>query len=107
MKQQANWKKRIIVLSVLVVLALASVTLCRAYSSALSYRMGSMTEHLKAQLEQEHEVYSSTLFESIDIDRPSKYSFDAEDWVFRVVLSDDPTEYFYVYSSAEREFILQ
>lgn len=90
------------VLLVLILLMAAAWLAFTAVSSSLEYRMMSTKEQLKAHLQQEYQVYSSSLFQSLDIQRPW-YSLSPEAWTYHVTLSEGRGSHTYVWDGAFRE----
>ena len=77
-------KKSLFIIGIMAVLVivLSVITL----HSSLEYKVMANTEMLKAQLEEEYQVYSKELFEYIEVDRPW-YSLSPSEWTFVVKLS--------------------
>ncbi len=71
--------------TVLLLLALMAVFMLHSW---LEYRIMDSTERLKAQLMQEYRVYSSQLFEKVEVKRPW-LSLSPEDWTFAVTFASD------------------
>ena len=72
-------------LTALLILIVMAIIMLR---SMVEYRVMDHTERLKAQLMQEYRVYSSELFEKIEVKR-SWFSLSPEDWIFAVIFASD------------------
>ncbi len=72
-------------LTVLLILIVMAIIMLR---SMVEYRVMDHTERLKAQLMQEYRVYSSQLFEKVEVKRPW-LSLSPEDWTFAVTFASD------------------
>ncbi len=81
-------KRRIFLLGGLTVLLVLAVMAALMFRSWLEYRIMDSTERLKAQLMLEKGVYSSELFEKIEVKRPW-LSLSPEDWTFDVTFAAD------------------
>ncbi|MBR4702993.1 MAG: hypothetical protein IKO91_04035 [Oscillospiraceae bacterium] len=81
-------KRRIFLYGGFTVLLLLAVMAVFMLHSWLEYRIMDSTERLKAQLMQEYRVYSSQLFEKIEVKRPW-LSLSPENWTFAVTFASD------------------
>lgn len=93
-------KKVILIVAIALFIILLYMTFLIIHSS-LTYSMMSYTEKLKAQIQEESQVYSTEL--TITIHR-TWYSLSPEDWTFVVTFNDDK-QCSYNYNDREREFV--
>ena len=80
----------IICLAAVLVVVLSAAIL----HSSLEYKVMANTEMLKAQLKEEHQAYSTELFEHIEVERPW-YSLSPSEWTFVVTLSPNSKAVYY------------
>ncbi len=85
---EPKMKRRIFLLGGATVLLVLIVMGILMLHSVVEYRIMDHTERLKAQLMQEYRVYSSQLFEKIEVKRP-RLSLSPEDWTFAVTFASD------------------
>jgi len=81
-------RRRIFLYGGFTVLLLLVVMAIFMLHSMVEYKIMDSTERLKAQLMQEYRVYSSQLFEKIEVKRPW-LSLSPEDWTFAVTFASD------------------
>lgn len=68
--------------------------------SARDYQAMSMTAQLEHKIKVEHGVYSSSLFESVEVIRPW-YSRDPSGWIFVVTMAQNGETLYYRYDDGE------
>lgn len=77
------------------------IPLLALFRSALDYRAMSMTMQLEHKIKAEHGVYSSSLFESVEVMRPWYSYFSPEGWTFVVTMAQDGETLYYGYNDGE------
>ncbi len=87
----------------LLAVILVSIGLLRR-EACIEYDMMSCKEKLKFHIETELQVFSSSIFESIEIGRP-RYSREVREWTFIVQLRGEPQPRYYKYIPRNRVFI--
>ena len=84
-------KSWLIICIVTILVVVLSATMLH---SSLEYKVMANTEMLRAQLKEEHQIYSQELFEQIEVERPW-YSLSPSDWIFVVTLSPNSEVTYY------------
>lgn len=95
-------RKRKLVIAALVTAAiLLLIPLLALFRSALDYRAMSMTMQLEHKVKAEHGIYSSSLFESVEVMRPWYSFFSPEGWTFVVTMAQNGETLYYRYDDGE------
>jgi len=94
-------KYRAVLLCAAAVLAAISILHIR---ECIKYDIMNYEAQLMAQIKEEQQIYSDSIFESAAVDRP-RYSRSVREWTFVVKLTSESAPRYYKYIALNRSFI--